>query len=234
MEQSRQKSSGFTLIETMLAITLLALMMGMIYAALNIGMRAWDAGDARVAAVANLRTVEHFLRREFTQIFPGRWRAVPQAYLTFEGDATSLRYVTSRNLDAARQNGGVGGGEGLQWAELALQSGGVLQLKRQAFDSQAQNFDGLFDAIEGSPAPVRLLENVTVFEISYFGAETDLNEPTWRSEWRDLVRLPVLIKLHVETSRSRDIPDIIVAPRVGEEAGCLINGFTRNCGPRPR
>ena len=229
--------NGFTLIELLLAITLLAAMMGMIYAALNVGVRAWDAGDARVAQASNWRLVERFMRRELGQIFPTRWRAVTQPYIAFEGGKTSLRYVTSLNLDAALQNGAPGG---LQWAELALIDGGVLQLNRQAFDSTAQNFDGLVapgrDQLQSNTVvpPVRLMENVTAFEINYFGAETDLAEPTWREEWRDLARLPSLVRLKVETTRGRDVPDMVFALKVGEEAGCLTSNFTRQCGPRPR
>ncbi|MEI6737141.1 MAG: prepilin-type N-terminal cleavage/methylation domain-containing protein [Pseudomonadota bacterium] len=239
-----RSTGGFTLIETMLAITLLALMMGMIYASLNISIRAWDAGDARVAAASNWRTVEHFLRREFGQIFPTRWRGVAQSTIAFEGNATSLRYVTALNLDAALQNGAA---SGLQWAELALQDGGALQLNRQAFDSQAQNFDGLIAAATSTiaptqdqsqagnvVAPVRLMDNVTALEINYFGADTDLAEPTWRTEWRDLGRLPLLLRLHIETTRGRGAPDMVVALKVGEEAGCLATNFTRQCGSRTR
>lgn len=229
--------AGFTLIELLLAITLLAAMMGMIYAALNVGVRAWDAGDARVAQASNWRLVERFMRRELGQIFPTRWRAVTQPYIAFEGGKTSLRYVTSLNLDAALQNGAAGG---LQWAELALIEGGVLQLNRQAFDIAAQNFDGLVtpgkDQLQSNTVarPVRLMDNVTAFEINYFGAETDLAEPTWREEWRDLARLPSLVRLKVETTRGRDVPDMVFALKVGEEAGCLTSNFTRQCGPRPR
>ncbi len=234
------RGRGFTLIETMLAITLLAMMMGMIYAALNIGMRAWDAGEARVESAANWRTTEHFLRRELGQIFPARWRGVPQAYLALDGSATSLKFVTALNLDAARQNGRAAG---LQWAELTLVEGGILQLNRQVFDGQAQNFDGLSNAASTTSAfdpnataipPVRLMENVTAFEIGYFGAETDLNEPSWRTEWRELVRLPMLLRLRIETNKGNQPFEMVVALKIGEEAGCLANGFTRVCGPRPR
>ncbi len=233
-----RRTRGFTLIETMLAITLLAMMIGMIYAALNIGMRAWDTGEARVESAANWRTTEHFLRRELGQIFPTRWRGVPQAYIALDGGAASLKYVTALNLDAARQNGGAAG---LQWAELSLVEGGILQLNRQVFDGQAQNFDGLNNAASGASAfdanppaipPVRLMENVRAVEIAYFGADTDLNEPTWRSEWRDLVRLPMLMKLSIDTGREK--LEMVVALKIGEEAGCLANGLTRVCGPRPR
>ena len=234
---SKVPTRGFTLLELLLAITLMAAMMAMIYAALNVGIRAWDAGDARVTEASNWRLVERFLRREFGQIFPTRWRGVPQPHIAFEGDKTSLRYVTALNLDATLQNGAAGG---LQWAELTLVEGGILQLNRQPFDSTAQNFESLVaptrDQLQTQNLvpPVRLVDHVTALEINYFGAETDIAEPTWRDEWRDLARLPTLIRLRIDTSRGRDVPVMVFALKVGEEAGCLNSDFTRYCGPRAR
>ena len=234
---TRFASDGFTLIEILLVMALMAVMMGMIYASLNVGVRAWDAGDARVSEASDLRVVERFMRREFGQIFPTRWRGVTQPYIAFEGARTNLRYVTSLNLEASLQNGASGG---LQWAELALADGGILQLNRQPFDSAAQNFDALVsptrDQLSTAPPapPVRLIDNVTTLEISYFGAETDIAEPTWREEWRDLARLPTLIRLKVVTTRGREAPEMVFALKVGEEAGCLASNFTRQCGARAR
>ena len=238
-----RQSSGFTLLETILAITLLALMMAMIYAALTVGLRAWDAGDKRVTAASNWRMVEYFLRREMGQIFPTRWRGVVTPYVAFEGEATRLRYVTTLNLDAAIQNGAAAG---LQWAELTL-DGERLMLNRQAFDNQAQNFEGLLSAgstlatsaTSGATnttaiAPVKLMDNITSLAIDYFGADNDNTDPTWRTEWRDLARLPKLVRLQIETTRGRDVPPMVVSLKVGEEAGCLVNNFTRQCGSRPR
>jgi len=235
MNRRKRQSSGFTLLETILAITLLALMMAMIYAALTVGLRAWDAGDKRVTAASNWRMVEYFLRREMGQIFPTRWRGVTNPYVAFEGEATRLRYVTTLNLDAALQNGAAAG---LQWAELTL-DGDKLMLNRQAFDNQAQNFEGLLSINSASTqsnaiAPVKLMDNITSLSIDYFGADNDNTEPTWRNEWRDAARLPKLLRLQVETTRGRDVPAMVVNLKVGEEAGCLATNFTRQCGSRPR
>ena len=233
----KKQSSGFTLLETILAIALLALMMAMIYAALTVGLRAWDAGEARVTAASNWRTVEHFLRREMGQIFPTRWRGVPTPYVAFEGETTRLRYVTTLNLDAALQNGATAG---LQWAELTL-DGDKLMLNRQAFDNQAQNFEGLLSASSTTPsqqtstiAPVKLMDNIVSISIEYFGADNDNAEPTWRTEWRDAARLPKLLRFEIETTRGRDVPTMVINLKVGEEAGCLATNFTRQCGARPR
>jgi general secretion pathway protein J len=231
------RQAGFTLMEMMLAMTLLALMMGMVYAALSLSARAWDAGDKRVAEASSWRQTERFLRREWSQLFPTRWRATVQPHIAIEGSQSNLRYVTALNLEAVSRNAA---GGGLQWAELALDSDGKLVLNRQTFDSAAQNFDTLStpsrdDQNAGKVAPpVTLADNIKSVEFAYFGSDTDLIEPTWREEWRELARLPKLIRLRVETARGRDLPDIIVAPRLGEEAGCLINNFVRQCGARPR
>lgn len=227
-------SAGFTLLETMLAITLLAIMMGMIYSALTIGLRAWDAGDARVTEAANWRMVERFMRRELGQIFPTRWRGVATPYIAFDGDNTRLRYVTALNLDAATQHGA---SAGLQWAELSLQNG-ILMLNRQLFDSQAQNFDALAAApsatVEGVVPTVKLMDNISAFSIRYFGADSDAAESTWRDEWRDQQRMPLLIQFSIASTRGRAVPDLVVALKVGEEAGCLASNFVRQCGARLR
>jgi general secretion pathway protein J len=235
------KAQGFTLLEVILAITLLAMMMGMIYASLNVSLRAWDAGDARVTTASNWRLVERFLRRELGQVFPARWRGVATPVLAFEGNTNELRYVTALNLEATTQNGATAG---LQWAHLQLASDGTLLLNRQPFDVQAQNFEGLdstattsstsTNSTSASVPPVKLMEDVTALDIAYFGAETDTAEPAWREEWRDQSRLPLLIRLTIATSKGRDVPPLIVALRIGEEAGCLANNFVRQCGPRPR
>lgn len=230
-------AQGFTLLEVLLALTLLAMMMGMIYTSLNVGIRAWDAGDARVTEASNWRMVERFIRREVGQIFPTRWRGASTPYVAFDGARTSLRYVTSLNLDAALQNGATAG---LQWAELTLTNDGVLLLNRQPFDNTTQNFDTLHSPTgvqRANPAmiqPVKLMEGVTAMEIAYFGAENDMADLTWRDEWRDTSRLPRLIRISIETSRGRDVPPLIVATRLGEEAGCLHSNYTRNCGARPK
>lgn len=231
------RQAGFTLIEMLLAISLLAMMMGMIYASLNVGIRAWDAGDSRVAEASNWRMVERFMRRELAQVFPTRWRGVAQPNIAFEGTATSLRYVSALNLDAALQNGASGG---LQWAELALLDGGVLQLNRQVFDTAAQDFSGLVspsaDAVANGAlaTPVRLMDGVRGLEIAYFGADSDLAEPTWRDEWRDMQRLPALIRIQVSVERGRSVPPIVFALKTGEEAGCMQTNFTRQCSARVR
>ena len=228
--RTRYRAPGFTLLELLIGLALLGLMMVLIYSALNVGIRAWDAGDARVGEAAQQRIVQSFIRREFAQIFPVRWRGIPESKIAFEGTKDELRFVTALNLDAGMKDGG------LQWAHLQLRDdanaarGKALYLKRESFDLQAKDWSGL-DSVPAAQA-TKLLGGITAMEISYFGAENDITDPKWASEWSNPLRMPLLIKFTFKTEHGRDPPELIVQPKIGEEAGCYDNNFQRQCGAR--
>ena len=110
----RHHDTGFTLLELLIGLTLLALMMVMMYSALNLGIRAWDTGDARAGEAADQRIVQSFLRREFSQTFAIRWRGVAESRIVFEGSREKVRFVSALSLEAGLRD------VGLQWAHLQL------------------------------------------------------------------------------------------------------------------
>jgi len=248
--QRRQPAQdGFTLLEMLIGLALLALMMVLVYSALHVGIRSWDAGDARVGEAAQQRIVQSFIRREFAQLFPVRWRGVPTSQIAFTGTKDEIRFVTALNLDAGLKDGG------LQWAHLQLRDdtnadtnadasagnnagnnmgyskrGKALYLTRESFDLQAKDWSGL-DSVPDAQA-TKLLGGIASMEISYFGAENDIVDPQWTSEWNYPLRMPQLIKFTFKAANGRDPPELIVQPKIGEEAGCYENNFQRQCGPR--
>lgn len=219
---------GFTLLETLIGLTLLGVLMVLIYSALNLGIRAWDSGDKRIAESSHQRIVQSFLRRELSQVFPVRWRGIPESKIAFEGGKTELKFVTALNLGASVKEGG------LQWGHLYVADDSVdgerrrtLFLKREVFDLQAKDWDGL-----GAAKPTRLVEGVKEIEIGYYGSENDQAEPKWYSEWSFPLRVPQAIKISVKADSNRNVPELVVALKLGEEAGCYENGFQRQCGAR--
>lgn len=236
--QRSYNSGGFTLLELLIGLTLLALMMVVVYSALNLGIRAWDAGDARVGEAAQQRIVQSFMRREFNQLFPVRWRGIAESKIAFEGGKDEIRFVTALNLDAGLKEGG------LQWAHLQLRDdatpasttsnknsrGKALYLTRELFDLQAKDWSAL-DSVPAAQAS-KLIGGIAAMEISYFGAENDTLDPQWTNEWSNPLRMPQLIKFTFKNENGRDTPELIVQPRVGEEAGCYENNFQRQCGAR--
>ena len=227
--EKRNAMAGFTLLEVLVGLTLLGVMLILIYASLNVGLRAWDTGEKRVSEASHQRVVQSFLRRELSQLFPVRWRGIPESKIAFDGSKEELKFVTMLTLGAAAREGG------LQWGHLYVADdetpGGerrrTLFIKRSGFNLQAKDWDGL-DAAKAIP----LINGVKSFEIGYYGAEDEVAEPQWTSEWANPFRMPQLIKLTLQVDNGRDVPPLIVNLRLGEEAGCYDNAFQRQCGPR--
>lgn len=227
--EKRVAMAGFTLLEVLVGLTLLGVMLILIYASLNVGLRAWDTGEKRVSEASHQRVVQSFLRRELSQLFPVRWRGIPESKIAFDGAKEELKFVTMLTLGAAAREGG------LQWGHLYVADdetpGGerrrTLFIKRSGFNLQAKDWDGL-DAAKAIP----LINGVKSFEIGYYGAEDEVAEPQWTSEWANPFRMPQLIKLTLQVDNGRDVPPLIVNLRLGEEAGCYDNAFQRQCGPR--
>ena len=226
-----QKPGGFTLLEMLIGLTLLGVLLILIYSALNIGLRAWDAGDQRVSEASHQRIVQSFLRRELGQVFPVRWRGIAESKIAFEGAKNELRFVTALNLGASVKEGG------LQWGHLYLDDDNEegpagkrrqsLFLKREVFDLHAKDWSGLDDA-----KPTRLIEGVKEIEIAYFGAENDTTDPKWVDEWTQPLRMPLLVRISIKTDLGRNVPQLVVALKLGEEAGCYENAFQRQCPAR--
>lgn len=225
----RSANVGFTLLELLVALTLLGAMLILIYSALNIGLRAWDTGEKRVTQASHQRVVQSFLRRELSQVFPVRWRGIPESKIAFEGTKDEIKFVSMLTLGAAVREGG------LQWGHLYVADDDApdgerrrtLFIKRSGFNLRAKDWDGL-DAAKAIP----LIEGVKSFEVGYFGAENETAEAQWTNEWTNALRMPQLIKITVQVDSGRDVPPLVVSLRLGEEAGCYDNAFQRQCGPR--
>ncbi|MGZ5660867.1 MAG: PulJ/GspJ family protein [Usitatibacter sp.] len=94
--------AGFTLIELVVAMALLATMMVLMYSGLTFSLRGWDAGAANGQLTADRRIGENFLRRELSELFPMRWKDPMAVRLAFDGDTQKLRFVSSRPASRRR------------------------------------------------------------------------------------------------------------------------------------
>ena len=216
---------GFTLVELVVALVLLGAMMTLIYSGLTFALRSWDAGDANGRRTADRRIGENFLRRELTETFPMRWKDPTNLRFAFEGGDQVLRFVSSRPA-------GIGQG-GLALVGVDVEEdprhprSRNLVMRRVMADSDSADF-GALDQAE----PSILVEDVASVEFSYFGAENDFNEPRWWRQWPFTGRMPTVVRVRMKASDGEPLPDMIVALRLGEEAGCLETSMQRGCAPR--
>jgi general secretion pathway protein J len=220
----KRSQAGFTLLELVVAMALLATMMLLLYSGLNFGIRSWDAGDVNGRRTADRRIGENFLRREIAELFPMRWKEPNVVKFAFEGERDRMRFVSSRPAGLSQ------GGLSLVGLEVQDEGGGSrrrnLVMRRAMPDDEQKSFDPLDKA-----EPTLMLAGVQSVSFEYFGSENDFTPPQWTDTWKPANRIPEAIRLHI-VADDGPLPDMSVRISLGEEAGCLENAFQRNCRPR--
>ena len=221
---ARRVTGGFTLLETVIALTLLAVMLAMLFAGLRTGIRAWDAGTGRGDRADQALLTWSFVRKELTAAFPWRFKDPIAVKLAFKGERERLRFVSMRPAE-------IGGG-GLAFVSFEFEpSRGISEpgrlVMRRAF-AAAANSD--FSAVDEAEK-FTMLEGVSTVRFEYFGAENETVAPAWSDRWEFPQRLPSHVRLKLKLGEER-FPDMVVALNLGEEAGCYESSFQRICIPR--
>lgn len=217
-------SGGFTLLEMVIALALLAAMLGLAWSGLGFALRGWDTGASKGRRAVDLQLAQNFLRRELAEVFPMRWKDPVTLRLAFEGDAKHVRFVSTRAAGASTG--------GLALVGLEVEPGADprqrnLVMRRVLSDDKASDFS-LVDKAEQTV----LVPDVDAVAFAYFGAENDFNEPRWIDEWSFKGRIPQLVRMRVKTGDGTELPEIVARVMLGEEAGCLENQLQRVCRPR--
>lgn len=200
-------TSGFTLVELLVALTLLGLLMVALFGGLRLGARAWEVSGERLDDTSRLQVIHEFLRTRLSQAYPleitGRTN---EPRLAFRGrsDAVSFVTVLPEHL-----------GAGLHRLTLQL----VEREDRQhlaLFWSRFAATDGA-DGNEPRAGERLLLHDVAGLELGYFGAFAPRAPPAWYESWHDApLRLPRLIRVRVifAPGDRRSWPDLIVRPMI--------------------
>jgi general secretion pathway protein J len=215
------QSSGFTLIELIIALSLLALMSAVMFGSLSMAGRAWDGGEAKVGEVSAMRQTQEFLREHLSAEYPMRLRKVVEMPLLFAGERDEMRYTAA--LPPRVVDGGV------YYFRLALARSGdksQLILERLIPDAAALQEPEFRDAERSV-----LADGIAELRLSYFGRDPDAADtdvPTWRDRWGDRQRLPLLVRIEVKPEKGAMWPVLVVEPRRAPEAGCFSFDQARN------
>jgi general secretion pathway protein J len=207
------KRRGFTLLELMIALTLLALLTAVLFGSVRLVGRSTDGGEAKVEAASSMRLAEEFLRANLEAQHPLRMRKLVDWPLLFVGAGDELRYASEL---PARVAGG-----GIWFYRLAVhadEARAPLVLERIVPDLAADARPEFANAERSI-----LAEGIASLKLGYYGRDADAAlaaAPTWRERWDDTQRLPMLIRIDVTPKRGAPWPTIYVAPRESPEAGC--------------
>lgn len=221
----RRANGGFTLLEVVLALVLLAGMLSMAWGGLQYALRSWDVGADKGRQVADGQLGRNFLRRELSEIFPLRFKDPMTLRFAFEGTRNSLRFASTRpaGLSAA----------GIALVAIDVERGAVgepamnLVMRRALPDEETTSFAPVERA-----DPTIILRGIERVEFSYYGSETEVSEPAWTDQWTFPGRIPQLVRMRITDADGAAQEEIVARVMLVEEAGCLESIFQRICRPR--
>jgi general secretion pathway protein J len=190
MTDSACKQRGLTLLELLIAITLLSFLLVILFGGLFLASRSWDAGSQRAQQGDEVRLVSQVVRRMLRQVVPVLAQDATGAHLTFQGEARSLTFTAP--LPAQLGPGG------LCLISLTLtpqQRDLELRISYQLYRPEP-NPSG---AVDKSDSRV-LLEHVAGGRFSYFGSPDGQQPPAWLDQWDAPLRMPQLLRLQLATA----------------------------------
>lgn len=117
--RKRRFQSGFTFLEVMVSLTILAMMLLVIFWAFHLGLSAWDRAKVTKDEYQRQRIVSQMLSQQIKSAVPYRIKTQKAEgdYLAFEGKVESLKFVSSLPLKAK-------GPEGFVYAFYRFESNG--------------------------------------------------------------------------------------------------------------
>lgn len=215
MRPRRPRRTGFTLLEVVLAMAVLALVSMVCYGAFHLGVRAVERGEVAVVSAQRLRVASDIIIRQVKSLvsYPARDKDL-EIFPYFIGSATSLSFITANGLQ---------GGGGLY--RIVYQ---VLDDPTRLVMSETPYFSpdslGAEDVDTSGERSAVLLDGFDSLKFEYLlndGADIE-----WRQRWsgKEEEMLPVAIRVvinglpHVETGIwGQEIP--IMTTNFGEHTG---------------
>lgn len=197
-----EREAGFTLLELLIAVSLMVALFAMMAGTLGFGVTVWDRGESFANRSTELMIAQRFVRRRLSEALPlthpgdERRRA-----LAFQGKADVVRFVAGTLAHV--------GDEGPFLVELRSSRGGNgLEFWWRRIQPDLSDFD---DNTEGESRV--LMADAIEAEFSYFGANDRGNEVEWQSTWEERVELPRLVRVRLRLSPESDRiwPELVVA-----------------------
>jgi general secretion pathway protein J len=196
------RQRGFTLIEVLLATTVLAAGLALGFATLRAATASANRAEAIAQRSERIRAVEGFLRRRLASTLPVAFATDPQTgrAIRFVGEPQRVRFVADLPDYLGR------GGPHLH--DVALFDDGDPQRLAVSF---AMVLAG--ETIEDRDArpPEPLAHDVTSLRFRYRGLDQQMRPTEWLERWEHADILPMQVQVEIETASGGRWPALVVA-----------------------
>lgn len=205
MDDRPAAETGFTLLETLVALTILGFLMVALVQGIRAGLDFWDRQTRRITATAELDATTRVLRAIFTTIPIRPTTFAASVSLGFKGRSDQIAVVGQlpNGLGSTR----------LVDMSVRLRAGRVVI-------SWTPHRHDLADTAPVTAATTQLMRGVDRLEFAYWGRASHDLPAAWLGRW-DGPALPALIRVRVRFANgdNRRWPDLIAAPQLWSPQG---------------
>ncbi len=216
------RSLGFTLVELLIALSLISIITLLLFSGLRLGTRSWEAVDTVSERVADLRIARNLIERSLRQTRALSVTLDAVEVPVFAGDAEGVEWVAPLSDHV--------GIPGLYILRLTLEDGGdyprlvltrwLLHPEVLAGTDDVPAWEPLMDQVgaagdlgpfdrdlaAGAYGRTILLPQVARFQLQYFGIQTGTFEAggiegEWVDDWVDQPEPPQLVRLSLTTPK---------------------------------
>jgi general secretion pathway protein J len=193
----RSGQRGFTLLEMLLVVILLAILLAGAYGGISASVRGMHSGEAAIERVDKLRTVQEFLRHQISRILPFPYARSKDGLKVevFRGDGKFMRFVAPMPGYLSR------GGAYVQTLELAPGKDGM----QLVFTSTLLNGFDMDKSKAAEESTVVLLDHIDDGAFSYRGLNQKGELMDWTEGWKDSGTTPLMVGLDLHLAAGNRI-----------------------------
>jgi prepilin-type N-terminal cleavage/methylation domain-containing protein len=204
--------AGFTLLEVLVSVTLIAVMAVGLYALLRISLRSWSKGTEFIDANQSHRSMMDSVQKQISSAYPLNSPPDPDlgnaTYPIFSGDENNLQFLSLNSLSFLEN-------PGLTFVSYELtqdNNGRYLLIERETPYTGQLPEQTTIDQVRVTS----VFNNLTDFAFEYFDKGDANNSPQWVSEWNPQTtpRFPAAVAMTMVSidSQGHSVERRIVAP----------------------
>lgn len=212
------RDAGFTIIELLVSLVILAMLSLMIIMGLGAGRRVWERMDDSALAIEQVEGAQTLLRDRIERMYGATRFDAATPYADFRGLPNRLNFLAPPPEVSRPQ--------ALYRYDLSLTADGDLLLSSWS--------DIAADPDHPAITTVVVLRHVAGIDIGYYGAAAPDNTPRWRSSWDHQAAPPRLVRVRLAFAPGdrREWPEMIVKPAADVDVRCILDIATGKCGGR--